>query len=162
MDHAPRTDRTALVVDDDMFVLAALAELLEEDGYDVHTASNGFSALRQAIELHPAVILLDLSLPERSGRDVLEDLRAEPNARDMAIVVVTGHADSLSEGEVALTDGVIGKPYDVEELLALVHYAVQRAAIRRAEVAPVAAISHRAPAVGARREPVSRRTRGRR
>ena len=145
-----------------MFVLAALAELLEEDGYDVHTASNGFSALRQAVELHPAVMLLDLSLPERSGREVLEDLRAEPSTRDMAIVVVSGRPDSLSESDVAQTDGVIGKPYDEIELLAVVHHAVQRAAIRRAEVAPVAAVSHRAQGVGARREPATRRSRGRR
>ena len=38
--------RTALVVDDDIFVLTALADMLSEEGYDVHTASNGFSAMK--------------------------------------------------------------------------------------------------------------------
>src|SRR5205085_1073808 len=53
MDHAAGVDRTALVVDDDVFMLSALAELLEEEGYDVHTASNGFSALRQVQSFRP-------------------------------------------------------------------------------------------------------------
>jgi CheY-like chemotaxis protein len=162
MEHAPRADRTALVVDDDVFVLAALAELLEEDGYDVHTASNGFSALRLAAEWRPAVILLDLALPERSGHELLQDLRSEPATRDMAIVVVTGRPDSLSESEIAETDGVVGKPFDDVALLTIVHHAVLRAAMRHAEVAPVAAITHRDPAVRVRRASGVRRTRGRR
>jgi CheY-like chemotaxis protein len=162
VEHGPRLDRTALVVDDDVFVVAALAELLEEDGFDVHTASNGFSALRQVAELHPAVMLLDLALPERSGADLLDDLRADPALRHMAIVVVTGHADGLSESQIAETDGVISKPFDDTELLLMVHRAVQRAATRRAEVAPVAAVSHLAEGARARRASSSRSTRGRR
>ena len=53
MEHVWLSERTALVVDDDAFILSALAEVLSEDGYDVHIASNGFSALRQAMELRP-------------------------------------------------------------------------------------------------------------
>jgi CheY-like chemotaxis protein len=162
LEHAPRSERTALVVDDDAFIVSALAELLEEDGYDVHTASNGFSALRQVAEVRPAVVLLDLALPERSGTQLLHDLRADPATRDMAIVVVSGHADRLSDTDVAETDGVISKPWDEGELLMTVHHAVLRAATRRAEVAPVAAISHRQVGQRSRHVSSARRTRGRR
>lgn len=158
MEHSPRADRTALVVDDDIFVVSALAEILEEDGYDVHTASNGFSALRQASELHPTVVLLDLALPERSGMDLLRDLRTDPNTRDMAIVVVTGYADRLTELQLAEIDGLITKPFDVVELSNTVQSAVLRAALRHAEVAPVAAV-HRDSAA---RRRVTSRSRGRR
>jgi CheY-like chemotaxis protein len=161
MDHALRMDRTALVVDDDPFVLAALAELLEEDGFDVHTASNGFSAWRLATELRPAVMLLDLALPERTGKQLLADLRSDQATRDMAIVVVTGRPDSLTESEVDETDGVVGKPFDDVGLLSTVHHAMQRAAIRKAEVAPVAT-THRGPGVRSLRPASARRTRGRR
>jgi len=143
MEHAPRVDRTALVVDDDVFIVSALAELLEEDGFDVHTATNGFSALRHAQELRPSVILLDLALPERSGTQLLEDLRADPATRDVAIVVVSGYADRLSERQQAETDGVIPKPFELVELLEVVQSALQRAASRRSEVAPIATASHR-------------------
>jgi len=162
MEHAPRLDRTALIVDDDVFMVAALAELLEEDGFDVHTASNGFSALRQASEWRPAVMLLDLALPERSGVELLNDLRADPATRHMAIVIVSGHPDGLTEAQIAETDGVIAKPFDDQELLRSVHRAVQRAATRRAEVAPVAAVSHVPSNQRARLAPNPRRSRGRR
>src|SRR5690349_18304401 len=117
MEHAPRPDRTALVVDDDKFVVSALAELLEDDGFDVHTATNGFSGLRQAIEWRPSVVLLDLVLPERSGIEILVDLRADPATHDIAVVVVTGHPDELPEARLADVDGVVAKPFDASALL---------------------------------------------
>jgi CheY-like chemotaxis protein len=163
MDGAPRLDRTALVVDDDVFVLSALAELMSEEGYDVHTATNGFSAIRLATELRPLVILLDLVLPERSGAEVLMDLRTEPATRAGAVVIVTGHPEGLSEAQLAEADGLVGKPFDVPELLKTVQRAVQRAAARHDEVAPVASIAHRESAPRQqRRLPNPRRTRGRR
>src|SRR3954471_18205735 len=96
----PRSDRTALVVDDDVFVLSALAELLSEEGFDVHTATNGFSASRVAQECHPGLILLDVKLPERSGGEILSELRSDPVTRDSAIVVVSANAHLLSEDEL--------------------------------------------------------------
>jgi CheY-like chemotaxis protein len=160
--HASRLERTALVVDDDVFVVSALAELLEEEGYDVQTASNGFSAMRHILELRPAVILLDLALPERSGKNLLYDVRADPATRDLAIVVVSGHTDGLTEAEMAETDGVISKPWDDTELLISVHRAVLRAASRRSEVAPVTSSGHREAAQRARHVAPPRRSRGRR
>ena len=152
MEHGLRADRTALVVDDDVFVVSALAELLEDDGFDVHTATNGFSALRLAAELRPSVVLLDVALPERSGKEILEDLRAEPSTHDIAIVMVTGHAERLTDLNVAESDGVITKPFDVVELLDTVERAMQRAALRRAEVAPtVVSTGHREASVRSRR-----------
>ncbi|HEY1297846.1 MAG TPA: response regulator [Chloroflexota bacterium] len=162
MEHAPRLERTALVVDDDVFVVSALAELLEDDGFDVLTATNGFSAMRRAVEAHPSVILLDVALPERSGTELLEDLRAEPTTHDLAIVLVTGFADQLTEAACALADGVVPKPFDADELLATVYAAIQHATARHAEVAPVAALSHRDASLRIRRASAARRTRGRR
>jgi len=163
MEHATRFDRIALVVDDDAFVLSAIAELLAEEGFDVHTASNGFSALRQAAEYRPAIIVLDLLLPERSGGDVLAELRAEPATRDTAVVLVTGNPQLLTEAQTAQADGVVVKPFDVDELLATIHRAVQRASSRRAEVVPVAVVTHQQPAAARQRLPAgARRSRGRR
>src|SRR4030081_2331895 len=162
VEHVTRSDRSALVVDDDVFVLSAMAELLSEEGYDVHTSSNGFSALRQAAEYPPAVVLLDLVLPERSGGDVLAELRADPATRDVAIVLVTGNPQLLTEAQMAEADGVVIKPFDVDDLLQTIHRAVLRASARRAEVVPVAATSHRAPAARQRRATSARHTRGRR
>src|SRR6266550_7552362 len=106
VEHVTRSDRIALVVDDDAFMLSAMAELLSEEGFDVHTSSNGFSALRQAAEYRPIVILLDLVLPERSGGDVLAELRADPATHDLAVVLVTANPQLLTELHIADADGV--------------------------------------------------------
>jgi DNA-binding response OmpR family regulator len=162
MDRAARLERTALVVDDDAFVVSALAEVLSEDGYDVHTASNGFSALRLAQTYRPAVVLLDLALPERSGTEVLADLRAHPATHDMAIVIVTANPRQLTDAHLADVDGVVGKPFDIADLVETVRSALQRATLRQVEVAPVAAVSHPRLAARVRRAPGVRRSRGRR
>jgi DNA-binding response OmpR family regulator len=162
MDRAPRLERTALVVDDDAFVVSALAEVLSEDGYDVHTASNGFSAVRFAQAYRPAVVLLDLALPERSGTEVLAELRGSSSTHDMAIVIVTANPRQLTAAQLADIDGVVAKPFDIAELLETVHSALQRATLRQVEVAPVAAISHRGLAARIRRSGGARRSRGRR
>src|SRR5438876_12037581 len=126
MDRASRLDRTALIVDDDVFIVAALAELLEEDGYDVHTASNGFSAMRQALQYRPSVIFLDLVMPERSGGDILSELRADAGIRDIVIVVVTGNAQLLTDVQVPEADGLLNNAFDVRELVTTVPQAVHR------------------------------------
>src|SRR5437588_11099852 len=110
MEHGSPQRRTALVVDDDVFVLSAVADMLAEEGYDVHTASNGFSAMRQATELRPDVILLDLVLPERSGTEVLNELRTNAATRDAAVVVVSGQPDGLSDALRAAMDGLVVNP----------------------------------------------------
>jgi CheY-like chemotaxis protein len=162
MDHSPRLDRIALVVDDDVFIVSALAELLEEDGYDVHTASNGFSAQRLVTELRPTVLLLDLALPERTGLELLRDLRADTATRDMAIVIVTGYPERLSDMQALEIDGIVTKPFDVADLSGTVHRAVQRAANRRSEVLPVAATPHPTLLPRPRRIASARRSHGRR
>jgi DNA-binding response OmpR family regulator len=159
MDRAPRTDTTALIVDDDPFILSALAEVLSEDGYDVVTASNGFSAVRHALESRPAVILLDLVLPERSGREVLSELRGNPATRHMGIVVVSGNTHLLTEDDVAEVDAVVPKPFDVSDLLATVHRAVPRAQMRHDQVPPVAAAARRERPVRLRPQSGAPRTR---
>jgi CheY-like chemotaxis protein len=162
MDRVPRSQRIALVVDDDIFVLSALAEVLSDEGYDVHTASNGFSAVRLAVECRPGVVLLDLALPELSGTEVLASLRADPGTRDAAIVVVTGNPQLLTEAQLAETDGLVSKPFELAELTAAVQRAVRRASIRYAEVAPVAPTAHTALTVRERRASGVRHSRGRR
>jgi CheY-like chemotaxis protein len=159
----PRAERTALVVDDDVFVLSALAELLCEEGFDVHTASNGFSASRVALETRPAIILLDVKLPERSGGELLHELRGDPATRDCAIVVVSANAHLLSESELAEADAVVAKPFDVDELLSIIQRELRHAAARRVEVPPITAPSRwQSAPQRTRRAAGARRTRGRR
>jgi DNA-binding response OmpR family regulator len=150
-----------LIVEDDVVLRAMLAELLEDEGFNVHTASNGFSGLRFATEHRPNLILLDLTLPELSGTEVLRELRGDQHAREMAIVIVTGNADALTERQKTEVDAVVRKPFELNHFLATVHRAVQRASTRAAEVAPVAPVAPSHKGSRARRTAGARHTRGR-
>jgi len=157
-----RAHALALIVDDDVSMRALLAELLEEEGFNVSTASNGFSGLRLAAEHRPQLLLLDLVLPELSGADLLHEVRADQHLRDLAVVIVSGNTELLSERQLAMADAVVEKPFDIGELVSTVHRAVQRAAARAAEVHPVAPVVPGHDARRSRRGSQARHTRGRR
>jgi two-component system KDP operon response regulator KdpE len=115
-----------------------LAELLDEAGFKVSSASNGYSGLRLASLEHPRVVLLDLGLPELTGVEVLRELRGSAETRDTVVIVVTGNTSRIPEARLAGADLVVEKPFDIDELLAAVHRAVNQRSSRHAEVAPVA------------------------
>ena len=106
-----------LVVDDEEVIRDILATLLEREGWEVTTASTGARGLA-AFEAEPHdVVLLDLMLPDRSGLEVLRDIRR----RDPDAVVVIVTAYSSIEGAIdAMRDGAfhyIPKPFQNEEVL---------------------------------------------
>src|SRR5581483_666945 len=74
-----------------------LKGLLADTRYAVVEATRGADGLRQAREVRPAVIVLDLVMPETSGFEVLERLKADPATRDIPVIVST--AKVLAEEE---------------------------------------------------------------
>src|SRR5947209_16860309 len=73
--------QTILIVDDDEAIRQTLAELLEEEGYQVATAADGLEALAQVVAAPPALILLDISMPRMDGFDFAREL-SERRLRD--------------------------------------------------------------------------------
>jgi two-component system OmpR family response regulator len=71
-----------LLVDDNTDVLKLLAELLQLDGHEVHTAPDGPAGLDAARELRPEVVLLDVGLPGMDGFKVARQMRADPELAD--------------------------------------------------------------------------------
>jgi DNA-binding response OmpR family regulator len=115
----------ALIIDDDPWIRTLLSDLLESEGYAVQEASNGSTALRLAERDCPSLVLLDLSLPEGSGLNVLADLRATPTTAGVPVIVVSGRADAHTAAGQATA--VLTKPFTPAELLAEVARARQAA-----------------------------------
>lgn len=114
---APRV----LVVEDDPNVRGLLQTLLEVEGYTVLTASDGMDGLGQATTASPALVLLDLVMPDLGGARVLERLHDDPVLSQIPVIVVTGHEDALPDVRAVLgADNVFLKPFAVAELLARV------------------------------------------
>jgi two-component system phosphate regulon response regulator PhoB len=107
-----------LVVEDDPSVRGLLHTLLSAEGYDVATASDGLAGLVKASAEKPALVLLDLMMPDLGGVRVLEELRDDPELADVPVIVVTGKVDAVPGMRQLLgDDNVFVKPFAVAELL---------------------------------------------
>ncbi len=116
-DPARRERARVLLVEDGAWTRTVLVDLLERAGYAVAQASNGQTGLRLATLAPPDMILLDLLLPERSGLDVLNDLKSQPETRTIPVVVMSGHTDWLQERDGGGADGAVRKPFEDRSLL---------------------------------------------
>lgn len=113
----PACSRTILVVDDEVDIAEAIADVLTHEGYSVATATNGRDGLDRLAELgRPCLVLLDIMMPWMRGYEVLARLRADPRFHAIPVAVITATRQPQPEG----TTGLLLKPFDLWELLALV------------------------------------------
>ncbi len=118
-------NKKILVVDDDHKIVELARMYLEKDGYRVVAAYDGLSALNLARREKPALIVLDLLLPEMDGRDVCRTLRAESNVPIIMLTARTEDADKLVGLELG-ADDYITKPCNFRELVARVRAVLRR------------------------------------
>jgi two-component system KDP operon response regulator KdpE len=115
-----------LVVDDERAIQRFLRPSLEENGFLVYEASNGKAALEFAVSRKPDVILLDLTLPDMDGLDVLKRLR-EWSSAPVIVVSARGREEDKIAGLDRGADDYLIKPFGVEELLARIRVALRHA-----------------------------------
>lgn len=109
-----------LVVDDFEDNRAMYVEYLQFQGFRVAEAVNGEEAVARANELHPALIVMDLSLPVMDGWEATRRLKANPKTNDIVVIALTGHAEA-SHAKKALEagcDDFVAKPCLPDQLVA--------------------------------------------
>jgi PAS domain S-box-containing protein len=107
--------RTVLVIDDDPEARDIVERLLRKDDFVVVTASSGEEGLRLAHSLEPAVITLDVMMPDMDGWSVLRALKADPVLRDIPVVLLTMLDDEVKGYSLGATDYLV-KPVDRDQL----------------------------------------------
>jgi two-component system, chemotaxis family, chemotaxis protein CheY len=115
--------RMILVVDDDPDLRGAIADVLHEEGYEVHCAGHGGEALDQLRQTElgrPSLILLDLMMPEVSGWDFLALQKADPHISQIPVVLMSASSKAPASGEVPGTVDALRKPFKVEQLLQII------------------------------------------
>lgn len=124
-----------LVAEDDEDLQQFLRDTLESEGMRVLSACDGASALLQAGESTPDIVLLDLDLPDLDGLDVLAALR---RGRPVPVILLTGRraeADRVSGLERGADDYVV-KPFSARELVARIHAVLRRVGPPEAQEPP--------------------------
>ncbi|KAF0096138.1 MAG: response regulator receiver [Puniceicoccaceae bacterium 5H] len=112
--------QTVLIVDDVPTNLALLEDFLSAHGYDVIIAESGSSALKRVQFRRPDIILLDIMMPGISGFETCEQLKADPQTRDIPVIFMTALDETTNKVRGFQMGAVdyITKPLDAEEVLA--------------------------------------------
>jgi DNA-binding response OmpR family regulator len=127
---APIPERPILVVDDDAKIVRLVRTYLERDGFSVVTAADGPSAL-DAIERHrPALVVLDLMLPELDGRAVIRAVRRDNEAAATPILIISARGSTVDRiaGFEDGADDYLPKPFSPAELVLRVKSILRRSA----------------------------------
>jgi two-component system, OmpR family, phosphate regulon response regulator PhoB len=116
---ATSNGQRVLVVDDEPDIVALVLYHLAKASYRVSTATSGVEALDAARRDRPSLIVLDLMLPGLSGFDVLEQLRADPGTRDIAVLMLTARKEEPDRirGLSLGADDYLTKPFSPPELV---------------------------------------------
>ena len=154
-----------LVVDDEPDVCRLLTFSLEQAGFEAKSVATGSDALLSIGRHPPAVVVLDVGLPDLSGVEVCRRLRADPEAGDIGIIMLTalGERQDRIVGLEAGADDYVVKPFDVHEIVLRVRALARRMSERddaRTGAAPPAGSSGVLRSGGLTLDPVTHELRG--
>ncbi len=120
--------RRILVVDDDPDILDAIRFTLEDEGYAITTTEKG----EYAENLHdgngglPDLIILDVLLSGRDGRTICRHLKSRDDTKHIPIIMISAHPDAAESSAEVGADAFLAKPWDIDELLALIAHTMPR------------------------------------
>ena len=112
--------KNILVVDDEEIIQTLLKAILEKEGYKVTTVSSGHECLKNLKTIKPDLIILDMMMPEMTGRETLAEIKKNPKTKNLKVIFLTVvHASQVGKEELK-QNGVleyITKPFDNDDLV---------------------------------------------
>jgi DNA-binding response OmpR family regulator len=111
-----------LIADDEPNILISLEYLMKREGYEVSLARDGDEALAAIVALRPALVLLDVMMPKRSGFEVCAEVRANEAVKDTLVLMLSakGRETDVAKGLGSGADAYMTKPFSTKELVAKV------------------------------------------
>ena len=113
------SEKSILLIEDEQNILEALSFILHRAGWNVYTHSNGNDANEVINKLKPAVVVLDIMLPGKSGFDVLRDLRSSEVDQKTPVMILTarGQEKDRDAAKILGADLFMTKPFVNSEVL---------------------------------------------
>ncbi len=121
------SERRVLLIEDEPNIIEAIRFILARDGWRVDTHSDGQTAVVAVRDRAPDLVILDVMLPNRSGYDILQDLRSEDATKTLPILMLTarGQKKDRKLAEKLGVNRFMTKPFSNEEILATVRELVR-------------------------------------
>lgn len=113
------TDAKILVVEDSPTYLRQISNLLQDNGFQIVTATDGEEALEKAVQENPSMVVLDVILPKKNGFQVCRQLKTSPVTQDIKILMLTSKTQDSDRfwGLKQGADEYMTKPFEDGELL---------------------------------------------
>ena len=108
--------KTVLVVDDEFDLTGSLRAILEGEGYNAETCSNGREALDRLRAARPDLVLMDVMMPAVSGYEVLQAMRRTPGLESVPVVLMSAAAPAVKQEEYRW-QGFLRKPFSLPLLV---------------------------------------------
>ena len=120
--------KRVLLIEDEPNIIEAVRFILSRDGWHVDTHSDGATAMEAIARKTPDVIILDVMLPNRSGFDIMRDLRADPTFGDLPVLMLTarGQEKDRKLAEAIGVNEFMTKPFSNTAVLETVRALVDR------------------------------------
>jgi len=121
----PAPEKPILVIDDELDTRTYLVTLLKDNGYTVVEAANGAEGLEKVKAEAPALVTLDMSMPEKSGVAVYRTIKEDKQLKQIPVIIITGVSREFeqfisSRKQVPPPEGYIAKPVEAEPFIAKV------------------------------------------
>ena len=128
LQHMKKKDITILLVDDEQDILEIVGYNLEQEGYQIITASDGKEAIAKAKKHLPQLIIMDVMMPEMDGMEACENIRKLPELSNVIITFLTARSEDYSQvaGFDAGADDYITKPIKPKLLVSKVKALLRR------------------------------------
>jgi DNA-binding response OmpR family regulator len=126
---APTPRRRVLLVEDEAHMMELLKYRLEENEFDVATASDGFAALSRVRDFKPELIILDLMIPKIDGFTICRMLKYNDEFRQIPVIILSARStdEDIRRGMSMGADAYVTKPYEPAVLLAKVNELLTKA-----------------------------------
>jgi DNA-binding response OmpR family regulator len=117
--HPPDAELTIAIIEDQMAIAELLRDVLEDAGYQPHIITSPFSALDEIRKIKADIVLLDIMMPGRNGWEVLDDLRAEAETRELPVILTSAVYDRIGRRPLPFGGPIrfASKPFEIGDLI---------------------------------------------
>lgn len=109
-----------LIADDDLAIGEVVTIVLSDGGFITEVESDGNNVIKHAEKFMPDLLLLDISLGGKTGPTIVKEIKKKPKTAHIPILLVSANSDIKDIAKEAGADGFLAKPFDIDDLLAIV------------------------------------------
>ncbi|MEO3406845.1 response regulator [Mucilaginibacter sp. CAU 1740] len=125
------TNKRILILDDNESILEVVTEALIYENFEVMNISWGYQLLEAVSDFAPDLILMDYRLADTNGGDLSQQLKGNPEFRHIPIIIFSAYFNAADADQPESCDGILYKPFDLEELLKIVHMHINQGPVKQ-------------------------------